>query len=138
MGKVNCEFDVECLSKNIKDRINNYNKEETKEVNNNLLLDINKMLEDIDAYLTEAEKDDELDIDVDEITREVNQKLEGLDSKEEDELEKTLYDLSEISNMIKETISKLEKEKEKKRKKAMYCEQARRSKYKKYTHNKKK
>ena len=56
----------------------------------------------------------------------------------DDNLEKTLYDLSEISNMIKEALSKVDKDKEKKRKKAMYCDMARKKNKNYYKNNKKK
>ena len=84
-----------------------------------------------------AKKDIELDLD--ELTKEINQKLDDLEEEPtEDNLEKTLYDLSEISSMIKEALAKVDKSKEKKRKKAMYCDMARKKNKNYYKNNKKK
>ena len=85
--------------------------------------EIDRLIGEIDNHLEslkQVKNEDTVDIDLEELTREMNHKLDGLDE--------TLYDLSEISNMIKETLNRLEKDKEKKRKKAMYCDMARKNK----------
>ena len=48
-----------------------------------------------------------------------------LEFHDEDEYEKTLYDLEEVSQMINNALDKLEKERIKKEKKAKYCDLAR-------------
>ena len=95
---------------------------------------IDKLLNDIDGYLSElSSKDDTIDLDLDALTNDINNKLDAMEEESnEATLEKTLYDLSEISDMIKEALNKINKDKEKKRKKAMYCDMARKKKYNNY------
>ena len=95
---------------------------------------IDKLLSDIDGYLSElSSKDDTIDLDLDALTNDINNKLDAMEEESnEATLEKTLYDLSEISDMIKEALNKINKDKEKKRKKAMYCDMARKKKYNNY------
>ena len=95
---------------------------------------IDKLLSDIDGYLSElSSKDDTIDLDLDALTNDINNKLDAMEEESnETTLEKTLYDLSEISDMIKEALNKINKKKKKKRKKAMYCDMARKKKYNNY------
>ena len=95
---------------------------------------IDKLLSEIDGYLSElSNKDDTIDLDLDALTNDINNKLDAMEEESnETTLEKTLYDLSEISDMIKEALNKINKDKEKKRKKAMYCDTARKKKYNNY------
>jgi len=125
------EFRLEETSEAIKNNIrDNRRKRNIFDENFDVKDNINKLLEDINVYMgkLEKEKSPKVEINLEEITKDINKKLAKLDDQKEDELEKTLYDLSEISAMIKKTIDKLEKDKEKKRKKAMYCDQARKNK----------
>ncbi len=105
--------------------------------------EIDRLINEIDERLsTLKDSEDKVDLDLEALTQEINDKLDMLDEEpSEDNLEKTLYDLSEISNMIKEALSKVDKDKEKKKKKAMYCDMARKNKnkknnYKKYNNKK--
>ncbi len=105
--------------------------------------EIERLINEIDERLsTLKDSEDKVDLDLEALTQEINDKLDMLDEEpSEDNLEKTLYDLSEISNMIKEALSKVDKDKEKKKKKAMYCDMARKNKnkknnYKKYNNKK--
>ena len=105
--------------------------------------EIDRLINEIDEHLsTLKDSEDKVDLDLEALTQEINDKLDMLDEEpSEDNLEKTLYDLSEISNMIKEALSKVDKDKEKKKKKAMYCDMARKNKnkknnYKKYNNKK--
>ena len=105
--------------------------------------EIDRLINEIDEHLsTLKDREDKVDLDLEALTQEINDKLDMLDEEpSEDNLEKTLYDLSEISNMIKEALSKVDKDKEKKKKKAMYCDMARKNKnkknnYKKYNNKK--
>ena len=103
--------------------------------------EIDRLINEIDVHLSSLKgNEDKVELDLEALTQEINDKLEQLDEEpSDDNLEKTLYDLSEISNMIKEALSKVDKDKEKKRKKAMYCDMARKNKNKnKYYKNNKK
>jgi hypothetical protein len=100
--------------------------------------EIDRLINEIDERLsTLKDSEDKVDLDLEALTQEINDKLDMLDEEpSEDNLEKTLYDLSEISNMIKEALSKVDKDKEKKKKKAMYCDMARKNKNKNCNHKK--
>ena len=152
MEKCDMELDVEELTKRIEESINRISRDETEEedLTNELPTDepllyspeeIDKLISDIDGYLNSLKNYEKKDIelDLDELTKEINQKLDDLEEEPtEDNLEKTLYDLSEISSMIKEALAKVDKSKEKKRKKAMYCDMARKKNKNYYKNNKKK
>ena len=124
---------------------NNFDVDElTKKIDNDDALfsvdEIDRLINEIDDHLSSLkENEDKIDLDLDLLTKEINDKLDLLDEEPtDDNLEKTLYDLSEISNMIKETLNKVDKDKEKKRKKAMYCDMARKkNKNQRYYKNKK-
>ncbi len=145
MSKCDKSIDLEELSRRIEEsikKIENANKKlEIKKDNDKPMFsneEIDRLIGEIDdrlGSLKQVHEDDEIDIDLDELTKEINDKLDGMDD-EEDALEKTLYDLSEISNMIQETLNRLEKDKEKKKKKAMYCDMARKNKNKNCNHKK--
>ncbi len=86
-----------------------------------------------------VEKEKTVELDLDDLTRKINKKLEKLDDIVEEDLGKTLYDLSEISKAINETIKNLEaKKKKKKARKAKYCDMARKNANKKKPNKKKK
>lgn len=123
-------FDIDNLAKKIEDRIMELEgkKEEVvdKEEIDKTIYDFGDLLNQIEAKIKEMEAYEEHKIDIDKVTEKVNNKLNYmLEFNDEEELDKTLYDLSEVSSMINETIAKLEKDKLKKEKKARYCELAR-------------
>jgi len=102
-----------------------YNKEMEKNIS-----DLDDIIRQIDERIAEFEKEDKLkqekELNVEDLTNKVNKKLAKLDDMKEEDLGKTIYDLSEIANAINETIKKLEaKKKKKKAMKAKYCELAR-------------
>ena len=129
-------LDIDELAKKIEARIKELEEKEKKEKkekeyqNEDLgdnIANLDEIIKEIDKRIAELEEEEQIDID--ELTDKVNAKLDALDDFEvEDDLEKTKYDLEEISRQINETIKKLEeKKKDKKRKKAMYCDMARRN-----------
>ena len=139
------ELKIEELTKRIEESINKIEKDTKEDIDlsNELPVveeamftpeEIDSLIKEIDNHLNSLKDvSKEVDLDLDELTNEINSKLDLLDDEPtEDNLEKTLYDLSEISNMIKETLNKVDKDKEKKRKKAMYCDMARKNKNKNY------
>ena len=153
MNECDNNFDIEELTRRIEESIKKIEERDnnTVDLSDSLPVDdtpaytteeIDKLINEIDERLsTLKEQESKIDIDLDELTKEINEKLDSMEEKNEDSLEKTLYDLSEISTMIKEAISKIDKDKEKKRKKAMYCDLARKKNNKnrnKYKNNKKK
>lgn len=90
------------------------------------ITDLDKIIKEIDKRIHELDIEEKISFGVDYLTEKVNKKLELLDNVSDDDLEKTITDLSEISKQINDTVSELErKKKEKKRKKAMYCDMAR-------------
>ena len=131
--------DIDELAKNIEKRIQELeakekeSKKEKEYHNDNLgssIESIDEIIHEIDRRIAELEKEEE-NIDVQDLTDKINQKLMAFDEVEEEDLGKTRYDLEEISRQINETIKNLEeKKKEKKRKKAMYCDMARKNKNK--------
>ena len=139
------EFDINELTKRIEESINKIEKEQENEVDLSdempeadsslfSVEEIDRLINEIDNQLNSIKENEEkVDLDLDALTKEINDKLDLLDEEPtDDNLEKTLYDLSEISNMIKEALNKVDKDKEKKRKKAMYCDMARKNKNKNY------
>ena len=134
--------DIDELAKRIDERIkeleelNNIGNTKEEEYTNDTLgsdmSELTALIEAIDKRILELEtKEQEVDfeLNIEELTEKVNKKLDELcfeDEKEED-LDKTFCDLNEISKIINDTIKKLEKQKEKKRKKAMYCDLARKN-----------
>ena len=138
-------LDIDELAKKIEERIKELEKkdrevkEETtytnKETEKNIS-DLDEIIREIDEKIREIEASEikeeppkvtkEVNIDVEALMDKVNKKLETLDDVEDEDLGKTLYDLSAISDAINETIRNLEANKKKKKeKKAKYCEQAR-------------
>ena len=133
-------IDIDELAKRIDERIKELEEmnkpnvqEENAYTNENLgndMDELNELIEAIDKRIMELEQEEEtreFELNLEDLTDKVNQKLDELDFKNETEsdLDKTFSDLSEISKIINDTIKKLEKQKEKKRKKAMYCDLAR-------------
>lgn len=130
-------LDIDKLAKKIDERIRELEKEDERKkkareyqdhkVGENIS-DLDEIIKEIDRRITELEQEEKM-LDLDALTEKVNVKLDELDDVKEEDLEKTIYDLSEISKTINETIKALEeKKKERKRKKAMYCDMARKQK----------
>lgn len=133
-------IDIDELARRIDERIkeleelnnigNTKEEEYTNDTLGNDMNELNELIAAIDKRILELEEQEkgmEFELNIEELTEKVNKKLDELsfeDAKEED-LDKTFYDLNEISKIINDTIKKLEKQKEKKRKKAMYCDLAR-------------
>ena len=131
-------MDIDELARKIEERIKELekkdkeqkNKEEysNEEVAQNIA-DLDEIISQIDERIKELESEDDF-IDVDSITKKVNQKLAKLDEVNEDDLGKTIYDLSEICDAINKTIKTLEeKKKKRKEQKARYCDLARKKAY---------
>ena len=123
-------FDIDELAKRIEDRIKELEgtKEEVHEREDidKTICDFGDLLSQIELKIKEIESYEENKIDIDEVTNKANAKLNYmLEFHDENEFDKTLYDLEEISQMINEALVKLEKDKIKKARKAKYCELAR-------------
>ena len=137
-------LDIDELAKKIEERIKELElqeKEEKKKITmaeeysskeiEQSIQDLDEIIKQIDARIAEFEEEEKKkakpkELDLEDLTRKINKKLEALDEIEEDDLGKTLYDLSEISAAINETIKNLEaKRKKKKQQKAKYCDLAR-------------
>lgn len=140
-------LDIDELAKRIEERIKELEKVELEEKKllakndeyankktEKNIQDLDLIIKQIDERIAEfeakekAEKEKPIELDLDDLTRKINKKLEKLDDVVEEDLGKTLYDLSEISKAINETIKNLEaKKKKKKQQKAKYCELARKN-----------
>ena len=133
-------IDIDELAKRIEKRIQELEEANAvtshEEYQNTVLeqnmVDLTKLIEDIDRRILELEREEEMErekfnIDLDELTEKINSKLDELEDEDDgnEDLDRTLYDLNEISKIINETVKKLERQREKKRKKAMYCDLAR-------------
>ena len=150
-------LDIDELAKKIEERIKELELQEqeekrklaqeadysNKEVEQSIQ-DLDEIIKQIDARIAEFEKEEKKEnkLDLEDLTNKINKKLESLDDVVEEDLGKTLFDLSEISAAINETIKVLEaKRKKKKAQKAKYCDMARKNankKNKKAKNNKKK
>ncbi len=129
-------LDIDELAKKIEARIKELEeqdrkqKEEVEYVDKKFgenIADLDEIIRQIDQRIAELEKEEEdsIRLDIEGLTKKVNKKLEKLDDVVEEDLSKTLYDLSEISKTINETIKALEeKRKKKKQQKAKYCDMA--------------
>ena len=72
------------------------------------MADLDEIIREIDARIAEFEKEEEEEeLNLEDLTNKINKKLEKIDDVVEEDLGKTLYDLSEISNAINETIKNL-------------------------------
>lgn len=130
-------LDIDDLAKKIEKRIKELEEKESKKhkekkyADENLgenIANLDEIIKEIDKRIQEIEEEEKFDID--DLTNKVNAKLASLDDAvfKEDDLEKTKYDLEDISRQINQTIKSLEqKRKERKRKKAMYCDMARKN-----------
>ena len=123
-------IDIDELAKKIENRLRELEEtqqEEPKKENiDKTIYDFGDLLNQIEAKIKEIEAYEEHKIDIDEVTNRANAKLNYmLEFHDEDEYEKTLYDLEEISQMINDALVKLDKDKLKKQKKAKYCDLAR-------------
>ena len=135
-------LDIDELAKKIEERIKELEAQEKKEAEvledysnkktEKSISDLDEIIRQIDERIAEFEeeekKNQEKELDVEDLTRRINKKLDNLDDVVEEDLGKTLYDLSEISKAINETIKNLEaKKKKKKAMKAKYCAMARKN-----------
>ena len=123
-------LDIDDLVRKIDDKLKELEESQKEVVNkediDQTIYDFGDLLNQIEAKIKEIELYEENKIDIDEVTNRANAKLNYmLEFHDEDEYEKTLYDLEEISQMVNEALLKLEKDKIKKAKKAKYCELAR-------------
>ena len=147
-------LDIDELAKKIEERIKELELQEqeeneklikneeysSKEIEESIQ-DLDEIIRQIDMRIAEFEKEEkkEKELNLEDLTNKINKKLEMLDDVVEEDLGKTLYDLSEISAAINETIKNLEaKRKKKKAQKAKYCNMARKNANKKKPCNKKK
>ena len=106
---------------------------ENKKHERDNITDLDEIIKEIDKKIDELEIDDkEKRIDIDLLNKKINNKLKESKEYSDDDLDRTIYDLSEIAKTVDKTIKQLEaKKKDKKRKKAMYCDMARRQQNKK-------
>ena len=101
---------------------------ENKKHERDNITDLDEIIKEIDKKIDELEiEDKEKRIDIDLLNKKINNKLKESKEYSDDDLDRTIYDLSEIAKTVDKTIKQLEaKKKDKKRKKAMYCDMARR------------
>ena len=134
-------LDIDELAKKIEERIKELELQENKETKKDQvqedysdkdmeksISDLDRIIKEIDARIAEFEKEEEVkkELDIEDLTKKVNKKLEKIDDVTEEDLSRTIYDLSAISEAINETIKNLEaKKKKKKAMKAKYCDLAR-------------
>lgn len=106
---------------------------ENKKHERDNITDLDEIIKEIDKKIDELEIDDkEKRVDIDLLNKKINNKLKESKEYSDDDLDRTIYDLSEIAKTVDKTIKQLEaKKKDKKRKKAMYCDMARRQQNKK-------
>ena len=106
---------------------------ENKKHERDNITDLDEIIKEIDKKIDELEiEDKEKRIDIDLLNKKINNKLKESKEYSDDDLDRTIYDLSEIAKTVDKTIKQLEaKKKDKKRKKAMYCDMARRQQNKK-------
>lgn len=124
------EYDIDKIIKQVENKIKELEKEkQKKQRKENSIADLDDIIKEIDKKIQELDKDNKTKkIDINKLNEKINQKLSKLEDFEEDVLDRTIYDLSEISKTVNDTIKQLEKKKkEKKRKKAMYCDLARKN-----------
>ncbi len=141
-------LDIDELAKKIEARIKELELQEKKELeakeyadkkNGKDIADLDDIIRQIDERIAEFEREEAAkELDIEDLTRKINKKLAQMDEVVEEDLGKTLYDLSEISKAINETIKNLEaKKKKKKARKAKYCDMARKNANKKKNTKKK-
>ena len=126
------EYNIDEIIKQIENKIKELEKEkQKKKIQESSIADLDDIIKEIDKKIQELDKENKpkpKKIDVNKLNEKINQKLSKLEGFEEDVLDRTIYDLSEISKTVNDTIKQLEKKKkEKKRKKAMYCDLARKN-----------
>lgn len=130
------DIDIDELAQKIENRIKELekksNEEETKieetvddGMTDEHILELDEIINEIDQRIAELERSENAKIDIDDLQEKVNTKLEKLEH-EEDDIDRTINDLSQISDSINEMMKTLEvKRKMRKKKKAMYCDLAR-------------
>ncbi len=126
------EYNIDEIIKQVENKIKELEKEkQKKKIQESSIADLDDIIKEIDKKIQELDKENKpkpKKIDVNKLNEKINQKLSKLEGFEEDVLDRTIYDLSEISKTVNDTIKQLEKKKkEKKRKKAMYCDLARKN-----------
>ena len=130
-------FDIDELAKKIEMRIKELEKDNV-EKNSNVeyvskktkahIFELDEIIKEIDNRIIEIEEQEAKDkiINIDDLTNKVNKKLEKLDDIKEEDIGKTIDDLSSISDSINEIMKNLEiKRKKRKQQKARYCDLAR-------------
>lgn len=132
-------IDFDELAKKIENRIKELEKNNPRDKNEvkiefsdkktqRHLSELDEIINEIDSRIDELEKQSaaKVELNIDDLTDKVNNKLEELEYLEDDELDKTLTDLSNISNAINDAMRDMEaKRKRKKQQKAKYCDLAR-------------
>ena len=122
---------TEDIIKKVDAKIKELEQEQEAKKKKDDIIDLDEIIKEIDKRINELEMN-ENKINIESLNEKINKKLSNLDDYKDDDLDRTIYDLSEIAKTVNETIKKLEaKKKEKKRKKAMYCDMARKQQNKK-------
>lgn len=96
------------------------------------IYDFDDIINKIDKKIKEIEMYEEISSNIDNLTDKINRKLNDILVFDNDDFDKTLYDLEEVSLLVKKSIEEMEKKKTKKARKAKYCELARIENKKKY------
>ena len=129
----NTMIDIDELAKKIEERLKELNNEkqeahEKKKIKadaKKTVDDFCNLLDDIEGKVKRLVEHEVIDkLNIEDVTKKINKKLDKV-VNENEELEKTIYNLNEISMVVSETIKKLEKEKKKRERKAKYCKLAR-------------
>ena len=121
-------LDIDELAKKIEERIKELEAQEKenekKEVKEEYsdksierdIADLDEIIRQIDARIAEFELEEakERELNIEDLTNKINKKLEKFDDIVEEDLGKTIYDLSEISNAINDAIKSLETKKKQK------------------------
>lgn len=129
----NTMIDIDELAKKIEERLKELNNERQEEHEKKKIKadakktvdDFCSLLDDIEGKVKRLAEHEVIDkLNIEDVTKKINKKLDKV-VNENEELEKTIYNLNEISMVVNETIKKLEKEKKKREIKAKYCKLAR-------------
>ena len=117
-------LDIDELAKKIEERIKELEEQEkeakkkkaqedySNKTTEKNMADLDEIIRQIDARIAEFEKEEkeEEKLDLEDLTNKINMKLDKIDDIVEEDLGKTIYDLSEISNAINETIKNFNKQ----------------------------
>ena len=95
-------INIDDLVKKIEKRIEEINKEEEKKKAKveNTITNLDDIIKEIDRRIKELEEKEEknISIDLDKINEKVNMKISKMQEASEEAIDKTIYDLSEITN----------------------------------------